>query len=116
MTNPQVDKIELSKYSQVIYARAQELFTKHRNTRYWLTVVNERYDQQFNFFFNIVPRGQRHKSIPLHTLERYSLPLLERTVAELRSVLPVTYEFVGFTGMTWPESGRVIQYRREFDE
>ncbi|WP_127849605.1 acetyl-CoA carboxylase [Lacticaseibacillus hulanensis] len=107
---------ELCKPARIIFDRADALFGRHRNTRYWITVVNNRYGQQYNFFFNTVPRGRRHKSVPLHTLEQYNLPLLERVIGELRCVLKLTYEFVGFTGMRWPESGRVIQYRREADE
>jgi hypothetical protein len=116
MTKKSLTPDDLDKTTRLIYDRAQELFARHRNTRYWITVVNDKYQQQYNFFFNIVPRGQRHKSIPLHTLERYDLNYLEHVTATLRAVLPLTYEFVGFTGQVWPHSQRVIQWRREADE
>ncbi len=99
--------------TKLILERANALFARHRNTHYWITVVNDIYDHQFNVFFNIVPRGKRHRSIPLHTLPQYDLGTLETVITDIRRELALTLEFVGFTGMIWPQSGRTIQYQRE---
>lgn len=37
---------------KLISERLKRLFKPRIQTRYWLQVVNDRYDQCFNFFFN----------------------------------------------------------------
>jgi len=102
--------------AKLIAERAAPLFTRKRNTFYWFTVVNDIYDHQYNFFFNIHPRGHRHKSLPLHTLPTYDLKTLEAVVTTLRQESPLSFEFVGFTGLCWPVAGTLIQRRKEAAE
>lgn len=102
--------------ADIIAERAAPLFTRKRNTLYWYSVVNDIYDQAYNFFFNIHPRGHRRRSIPLHTLPDYDLATLENVVTALRQSNHLTIEFVGFTGSYWPQAGTLIQKHKEAAE
>ncbi len=97
----------------IIDKRLKTLFKPVSQSRYWLQVVNDPYDQSYNFFFNSQRRNQHVKSIPLHRLTDYQLTYLETVITGLRTKTNLTIEFAGFTGMKWPTTQKIIQWRRE---
>jgi len=100
----------------LIIERIQINFTRQRRTEYWLQVVNDPYDQTYNFFINIQPKKQRIHSIPLHTVTKYDLIYLERLIDQISSVFQLSISYDGFTGLTWPVKQELIQKRRHRDE
>ena len=98
---------------KLISERMRRLFKPRSQTRYWLQVVNDRYDQCFNFFFNSQRQGERLKSVPLHTLYHYDLNALEELLRSLRQQTNLTIQLLGFVGLKWPSTQKVIQRRRQ---
>ncbi|OLS05480.1 acetyl-CoA carboxylase [Lacticaseibacillus casei] len=108
--------IAMIKDLKIIMERLTPLFKRKRNTRYWISLVNQTYTPAFNFFFNIQPKDQRQRSIPLHSLHGYDLAQLEAFLGLLRKQTQLTIEFVGFEDMRWPQTNRIIQRRARLDE
>ena len=108
--------IAMTKDVKTIMERLTPLFKRRRNTRYWLSLVNQTYTSAFNFFFNIQPKDQRQRSIPLHSLHDYDLAQLEQLLGLLRQHTQLTIEYVGFEDMRWPSTNRIIQRRARADE
>lgn len=106
----------MNKDADTINQRVDQLFTRHSRTRYWITLVDDRYNHSFNFFFNILPQKQRHKSIPLHSLPSDDLERLELTVNAIHEHSQLTIEIRGFQRMRWPISGNVIQRKQRSDD
>lgn len=103
----------MNKDLEIIDQRIEKLFKRISRTRYWIQIVNDPYDQTYNFFFNSQRRGERLKSVPLHKLVNYQLTYLEQLIKGLRTKTNLTIEFTGFTGMRWPTTHKIIQWRRE---
>lgn len=101
---------------QTIIARIEQHFTRKPQTTYCLQIVNDKYDQTYNFFINIQPRGKRQHSIPLHTVENYQLEYLEKLVDQITKSYHLTIIYDGFTKMKWPVKQELIQRRRHKDE
>lgn len=101
---------------KLITERIDHLFKRKMQTRYWLMVTDDVYDKTYNFFFNFQKKGQRLRSVPLHTVSNYDLGYLERLITGLRKHTQLTIEYVGFTGQRWPVSQRIIQRKKEADE
>ena len=108
--------IAMTKDLKLMMARLTPLFKRRRQTRYWLSLVNQTYTPAYNFFMNVQPKDQRQRSIPLHSLINYDLADLETFIGLLRQHTQLTIEYVGFEEMRWPESNRVIQWRPRRDE
>lgn len=53
---------------KLITERIDHLFKRKMQTRYWLMVTDDVYDKTYNFFFNFQKKGQRLRSVPLHTV------------------------------------------------
>lgn len=79
-------KIAMPSDLKLISERLWRLFKSRSQTRYWLQVVNDRYDQCFNFFFNSQRQGERLKSVPLHIFYHYDLNDLEELLWRRRQV------------------------------
>ena len=88
------------------------LFKRRPQTRYWLMLTNDTYDQTYNLFFNSQQANERLQSVPLHKLAHYDLADLEKLLKALRQDIKLTIEFVGFTGERWPASQKLIQRKR----
>ncbi|GEK28416.1 acetyl-CoA carboxylase [Furfurilactobacillus siliginis] len=101
---------------QVITKRLDALFVRKRNVRYWLQVVDDPYDQTYNFFFDSRLKGHREKSVPLHTITHYDLAYLETVIISLKKHTQLSVLYEGFTGQHWPSNYNIIQKRRHWDE
>lgn len=101
---------------RLIIERIEKNFTRKPRTKYWLQIVNDRYDQTFNFFINIQPMAKRMHSIPLHTITEYKLSYLEKLVNQISKKYCLTVVYDGFTGQKWPQTQELIQRRRHRDE
>lgn len=97
---------------RLINERLEALFKPKFATRYGLVVVNDPYERSYNVFFNSQRAGQRLKSTPLHRITDYKLESLELIIRELQKKTQLTIQFVGFTKQRWPQSQRIIQYKR----
>lgn len=105
--------IAMNRDIDTIMSRAEILFLRKRNTRYWLMISNDIYDKTFNFFFQSQRNNERLKSVPLHKIEDYQLSYLEEIIELLRKNSNLSIEFVGFAELKFPKSQRIIQKGRE---
>lgn len=101
---------------RIIIQRIEKYFTRRRDTEYYLQVVNDQYDETYNFFINIRPRNQRMHSIPLHTVEDYRLSYLEKLINKIMEQYQFSITYDGFVGLRWPMNQELIQKRRHKDE
>lgn len=101
---------------RIICSRISQYFTRRKDTEYYLQVVNDFYDQTYNFFINIRPRNQRMHSIPLHTVKNYRLEYLEQLVNKITEQYHFSIVYDGFVGLRWPNRQELIQKRRHKDE
>lgn len=106
----------MNKEVKLIMERINKLFTRAPHTRYRINVANNVYEKQYNFFFEIIPHGQRMHSIPLHSVNVYTLDYLEQVIKMIQQQTQLTIKYVGFTDMKWPESQRTIQKRPDIFE
>ncbi|MEA0974411.1 acetyl-CoA carboxylase [Lacticaseibacillus paracasei] len=97
---------------EIIKGRLTLFFKRRPQTRYWLMLTNDTYDQIYNLFFNSQRANQRLQSVPLHKLAHYNLANLEKLLKTLRQNTTLTIELVGFTGERWPASQKLIQRKR----
>lgn len=106
----------MNKDLEIIMGRIQILFKRMNQTFYRIEVVNDKFDSGFNFFFHTQPKNKRVKSVPLHTVKKYELAYLEQLIKEIQKQTNLSIEFIGFEGMRWESSNRLIQRRRRRDE
>lgn len=106
----------MNKDLKLIEERLSILFKRRSKTRYWLQVVDDPYDQTYNFFFNSQRKWQRQKSVPLHTVTDHNLEYLEKIMVDLQQFTRLTVQYDGFTGQRWPSSFRLIQRKKHRDE
>lgn len=52
----------MDKDAKIIIERIKVLFKRIPNTEYTISVVNDIYDKQYNFFFEIQKRNENHKN------------------------------------------------------
>ena len=64
---------------EIIKGRLTLLFKRRPQTRYWLMLTNDTYDQTYNLFFNSQRANERLQSVPLHKLANYDLADLENS-------------------------------------
>ncbi|AVK62997.1 acetyl-CoA carboxylase [Lactobacillus sp. CBA3606] len=95
--------------TRLINTRMQLLFKRLTATKYWLQIVNDPYDDEFNVFFNSQRKWERLKSVPLHSLHGRNLVHLELVVTELHHLTQLTIEYEGFAGIRWPKNHHLIQ-------
>ncbi|AUV74121.1 acetyl-CoA carboxylase (plasmid) [Lactiplantibacillus plantarum subsp. plantarum] len=103
----------MNKDMKVTIARIDLLFKRLNRTRYWLSIVNDKIDEQYNIFFYSEHSGKRTRSTPLHSIRNYELEYLESFVKELRAATALSIEFVGFSQQRWPDSQYLIQKKRD---
>ena len=101
---------------KIILSRVEMLFKRIPNMRYSINIVNDRFDNEYNLFFEKVPRKQRPHSMPIHTLEKYDLEYLEQVVNEIQKHYQLSINYTGFVGERWPISKKVIQKKKSFSE
>lgn len=96
--------------AKLIVQRLQSHFKRLPHTRYWMVVVNNSYDRQYNFFIEMSHRQRCTRSIPLHSITDYSLINLEHVIQQvhLQNKLPIHFRGFG-DQQRWPESGRLIR-------
>lgn len=78
---------------EIIEGRARILFKKLPQTIYRINIVNDKFDENYNFFMEIKPRNKRIKSMPLHTVNNYNLEYLENLLVELRKQIALSLLF-----------------------
>ncbi|MCT1176013.1 acetyl-CoA carboxylase [Pediococcus pentosaceus] len=101
----------------LINQRIETLFNVSKfNTQFWSVIVNDIYDHSYNIFFSEQRQGQRERSIPIHTLEKYTLTDLEEIVRGLQQRWKFTIKFIQFKNQLWPTSQKVIQKKSRRDE
>ncbi|GEK28532.1 hypothetical protein [Furfurilactobacillus siliginis] len=102
---------------KIIMERINKLFKRAPHTLYHIQCTKNIYDEQFNFFFIIQPKGRRQHSIPLHTIDQYTLEYLQLVIKLLRKQTQLSIEYIGFTEKDyWPNSFDVIQKKKRWDE
>lgn len=106
----------MDKDAKIIIDRIKVLFKRIPNTKYTISVVNDIYDHQYNFFFEIQKRNERIRSLPLHPVNNYDIENLENIINEIKEVYKLSFDYTGFTGQRWPNSWQVIQKRRKPQE
>ncbi|MBS0937863.1 acetyl-CoA carboxylase [Lactiplantibacillus plantarum] len=103
----------MNKDVKIIVSRIKLLFKRMNKTRYWLSVINDPIDQQFNFFFFSEHQGKRTRSVPLHSIKTYQLSYLEECISELKIESALSIEYLGFYQQRWPGSQYLIQKKRD---
>ncbi|KAF0343792.1 acetyl-CoA carboxylase [Pediococcus acidilactici] len=106
----------MNKDAKIIIERVKVLFKRIPNTKYTINVANDIYDKQYNFFLESQKKGQRPRSVPLHSITNYDLENLENIINEIKKVYKLSIEYTGFTDQRWPSSWRVIQKKRKLHE
>ncbi|WP_125979710.1 acetyl-CoA carboxylase [Loigolactobacillus iwatensis] len=101
----------LKREAKLIVQRCQDQFKQRRQTRYWIKVVNDRYDQTYNFFFNYQRLHQVERSVPVRTITEFDLHRLELLIQEIKRLTEFNIEYEGFYHFLWPSSQRQIQKR-----
>ncbi|WP_461226797.1 acetyl-CoA carboxylase [Lacticaseibacillus suihuaensis] len=96
---------------KLINERIDALFTRAPKTRYWLTAVHNPYDHEFSFFFWQQRRGERQKSLPLHSLETEDIDVFAAVIAGIKAHTKLTIDYYGFTKERWPATGDLIERR-----
>lgn len=85
----------------VIMPRIQKNFKRLNRHQYWLSIVNNPYDEKYSFFiYDKVPRD-RTRSTPLHDLKSYDIEYLEEVVKLLTQQTKLSIVYTGFTGLRW---------------
>lgn len=99
-----------SKAAHEIAEQVWPLFKRLPKTIYHILVVNDHYDGQFNFFFEIYRPHFRTHSYPLYSMSNQHLDQLEKLLHLLRAQegLQITVDFRGFDNQRWPGSQRRI--------
>lgn len=88
----------MDKDTKIIIERIKVLFKRILNTKYTSNVVNDIYDKQYNFFFEIQKRNERMKSLQLHSVKNYDIENLENIINEIKEVYKLSFDYTGFTG------------------
>ncbi|MDD9323924.1 hypothetical protein [Pediococcus acidilactici] len=83
--------------ARVILQRIQRYFKKIPNTYYAINIVDDRFDDCYNFFFVVHKKNSRPHSIPLRRVTPYDLESLKEVVREVRKVYQLTIKYTGFT-------------------
>ncbi|WP_283679183.1 acetyl-CoA carboxylase [Lentilactobacillus sp. Marseille-Q4993] len=96
---------------KILLERIQPLFKRMSQTRYWIRVVNDQFDEQYNFFFHSQHRGMREKSVPLHSIKNYRLEYLEKVISLFKENLNLSIYYAGFKGLRWPSTNKRIQWK-----
>ncbi|WP_057803424.1 hypothetical protein [Pediococcus stilesii] len=94
----------------IIMRRIQILFKRMNQTLYRIEVVNDKFDEEFNFFFHIQPKNRRIKSVPLHAVKKYDLEYLEEIINLIKKQTNLSIEFIGFEDLHWQSNHRMIQH------
>lgn len=77
------------------------------NTIYSIHVVDNPYQKKYNFFFVIVKKKQRTRSIPIGILHDYRMEALEELCHQLKQKVDFTLRFENFEAQTWDDGRKV---------
>ncbi|AUJ32079.1 MAG: acetyl-CoA carboxylase [Liquorilactobacillus nagelii] len=102
------------KETYLISQRITQHFHPHTKARYQILVVNNRFDQVFNFFFELQRSSQLPHSFPLHQVTYYDLAFLEKIIQLLQAEYGFTFTFRNFTGLFWPSTQQKISKHFRF--
>lgn len=74
------------KQAGIINERVEKYFIPNIKARYQINIVNDRFDEQYNFFFLKGKPNHFTRSLPLRTLqdEEYDIEYLEAIYRELK--------------------------------
>lgn len=95
--------------ADLIIGRLQQLFKPQSKRQYKLVVVNDMYDDGFNFFFDTKHSIKSERSVSLATIEGRDLEFLEKTIRLVKKETNLSIEYVEFDGERWPISQRAIR-------
>ena len=98
--------------SDVIIERIAKNFKRISKHRYYMHVVNNKYDEEYSFFLYDQAPYHMTKSTPLHSLQSYDLAYLENVIKCIREVTQLSITYVCFTGLKWPSNNKLIQYSK----
>lgn len=87
--------------------RISQQFQLVSRTQYRIVVANQTFDQQYNFFLEIIPQVGRHRSKPLHSIKEYDLGYLEQVINGLSTKLTIVYR--GFDNLRWTSNNYLIR-------
>lgn len=97
---------------KIICDRIDQHFHPRRNHQYHIDVVNVPFLKKFNFFYRDIPKDERQKSIPLHTIESQDITYLETVLRGIRQHTKLSFEYHGFIhGERWASTDKVIEPR-----
>ncbi|MFT8606515.1 MAG: acetyl-CoA carboxylase [Liquorilactobacillus ghanensis] len=99
--------------ARLISRRITQYFKPHIKARYQILVVNNKFDQTFNFFFELQQPPQLPHSFPLHRVTHYDLAYLEEIIKQLQSEYGFTFTFRNFTGLFWPNAQQAISVHHQ---
>ena len=95
----------------IIMGRVKILFKRKPRTIYKISVVNDHFDQTYNFFFCVDEKEKRSRSVPLHSIKTYELEYLEELITAIKKQTKLTIEYSGFKDVRWPKTNLLIQKR-----
>lgn len=101
--------------SELILNRLKADFHPKLNHRYQIMVVDNVYDETYNFFLDIQHKHNRQRSIPLHSVTKYELGFLEQVIEQIKAETQLTIVYINFHEQRWPHSQHII-YGRTYDD
>lgn len=93
----------------IIYERIKNYFKPHIPARYQIQVVNDKFDDAYNFFFIVAKPKRMTRSIPLRIIKKRDLVYLESIVTELKQLTGLSIKYIGFTDERWQSNGKLIK-------
>ena len=89
----------------VMEARIEHYFMPHIKARYQIQIVNDKFDNSFNFFFLYKKGAENTHSIPIRVIKDHDWIYFEQIVRELHHRVDFTLRFTGFQGEIWQSNG-----------
>ncbi|KRM91083.1 hypothetical protein FC80_GL001079 [Liquorilactobacillus cacaonum DSM 21116] len=104
------------KEADYIFEQTKKHFKPHVRARYYILVVNDRFDSSYNFFFNIFKPRQLSRSIPMRRLMNQTLEYLEEVIGFLRQKTTLTFIFILFEDQRWPSNNKLISNKKRYQK
>lgn len=88
--------------AKLILARLYDHFDHHLNVQYRILIVNDTFNQQYNWFLEWQRSGHRTRSVPLHSLPAIGVSLPE-VVRLVKQGVGMTVAYRGFAHHRLPK-------------
>ncbi|KRN13629.1 acetyl-CoA carboxylase [Fructilactobacillus fructivorans] len=92
-----------------ILANIDHLFLRVPGTRYWMMIVNNVFDYEYDWFLSSKKKYQQERSQPLYVISNYDLEFLEAIVNYVGKRNLLTTYYRNFGNLVWPTAQRKIQ-------